>query len=277
MRLHRTLFYLLLLIFVVSILMVVFIDSSCVMSGVATGLITGSFVALVSTVVNYVYAWQQFMNKYFENAMQLYHELENDLIQSEVKIEYFNKNDKQFLIDNAPQHTMEELEKEFQKDRRYEKYRVMFDYAPYASLFFRKRTLAVLDKIDRYVFGLGMIPSFGRTSTLLVGLQEGHFSSKEEEEIAIGDRDSFFDYIVQSATDWRDYTAHCMRQLVSLLSELQKSLRPLDVSEDYRELPKILSIMAESHLKGLPGRNPVKEHVDDFEKEMASRLANKEQ
>ena len=274
MRLHRTLFYLLLIIFVGSILMAVFIDPSCVMSGIATGLITGSFVALVSSIVNYVYAWQQFMNKYFENAMQLYHELENDLIQSEVKIEYFNKNDKQFLIDNAPQHTVEELEKEFQKDRRYEKYRVMFDYAPYASLFFRKRTLAVLDKIDRYVFGLGMIPSFGRTSTLLVGLQEGHFSSKEEEETAIGDRDSFFEYIVQSATDWRDYTAHCMRQLVLLLSELQKSLRPLDVSEDYRELPKILSIMAESHLKGLPDRNPVKEQVDGLEKEMDACLDN---
>ena len=274
MRLHRTLFYLLLIIFVGSILMAVFIDPSCVMSGIATGLITGSFVALVSSIVNYVYAWQQFMNKYFENAMQLYHELENDLIQSEVKIEYFNKNDKQFLIDNAPQHTVEELEKEFQKDRRYEKYRVMFDYAPYASLFFRKRTLAVLDKIDRYVFGLGIIPSFGRTSTLLVGLQEGHFSSKEEEETAIGDRDSFFEYIVQSATDWRDYTAHCMRQLVLLLSELQKSLRPLDVSEDYRELPKILSIMAESHLKGLPDRNPVKEQVDGLEKEMDACLDN---
>ena len=274
MRLHRTLFYLLLIIFVLSILMVVFIDPSCVMSGIATGLITGSFVALVSSVVNYVYAWQQFMNKYFENAMQLYHELENDLIQSEVKIEYFNKNDKQFLIDNAPQHTIEELEKEFQKDRRYEKYRVMFDYAPYASLFFRKRTLVILEKIDKYVFGLGMIPSFGRTSTLLVGLQEGHFSSKEEEEIVIGDKDTFFDYIVQSATDWRDYTAYCMRQLVSLLSELQKSLRPLDVSEDYRELPKILSIMAESHLKGLPDRNPVKEQVDGFEKEMDACLDN---
>ena len=274
MRLHRTLFYLLLIIFVGSILMAVFIDPSCVMSGIATGLITGSFVALVSSIVNYVYAWQQFMNKYFENAMQLYHELENDLIQSEVKIEYFNKNDKQFLIDNAPQHTVEELEKEFQKDRRYEKYRIMLDYAPYASLLFRKHTLAVLDKIDRYVFGLGMIPSFGRTSTLLVGLQEGHFSSKEEEEIAIGDRDSFFEYIVQSATDWRDYTAYCMRQLVSLLFELQKSLRPLDVSEDYRELPKILSIMAESHLKGLPDRNPVKEQVDGLEKEMDACLDN---
>ena len=274
MRLHRTLFYLLLIIFVGSILMAVFIDPSCVMSGIATGLITGSFVALVSSVVNYVYAWQQFMNKYFENAMQLYHELENDLIQSEVKIEYFNKNDKQFLIDNAPQHTVEELEKEFQKDRRYEKYRIMLDYAPYASLLFRKHTLAVLDKIDRYVFGLGMIPGFGRTSTLLVGLQEGHFSSKEEEEIAIGDRDSFFEYIVQSATDWRDYTAYCMRQLVSLLFELQKSLRPLDVSEDYRELPKILSIMAESHLKGLPDRNPVKEQVDGLEKEMDACLDN---
>ena len=274
MRLHRTLFYIMLLFFVASVLMAVFIEPLSVMSRVATGLITGSFVALVSSVVNYVYAWQQFMNKYFENAMQLYHELENDLIQSEVKIEYFNKNDKQFLIDNAPQHTMEELEKEFRKDRRYEKYRVMFDYAPYASLFFRKRTLAVLDKIDRYVSGLGMIPSLGRTSTLLVGLQEGHFSSKEEEEIAIGDRDSFFDYIVQSATDWRDYTAYCMRQLVSLLSKLQKSLRPLDVSEDYRELPKILSVMAESHLKDLPDRNPVKEHVDDFEKEMDACLDN---
>lgn len=56
MRLHRALFYFLLAIFIAGILLAVFVDPSKVMSRVATGLVTGSFVGLLSTVVNYAYA-----------------------------------------------------------------------------------------------------------------------------------------------------------------------------------------------------------------------------
>lgn len=56
MRLHRALFYFLLAIFIAGILLAVFVDPSKVMSRVATGLVTGAFVGLLSTVVNYAYA-----------------------------------------------------------------------------------------------------------------------------------------------------------------------------------------------------------------------------
>ena len=56
MRLHRALFYILLAIFIAGIFLAVFVDPSKVMSRVATGLVTGAFVGLLSTVVNYAYA-----------------------------------------------------------------------------------------------------------------------------------------------------------------------------------------------------------------------------
>ena len=56
MRLHRALFYFLLAIFIAGILLAVFVDPSKVMSRVATGFVTGAFVGLLSTVVNYAYA-----------------------------------------------------------------------------------------------------------------------------------------------------------------------------------------------------------------------------
>ena len=143
--------------------------------------------------------------------------------------------------------------------QKYDKYRAMFDYSSYVSLFFRKRTTNCLDGLDRFAMGLRMIHMYCSTGDLFVCLQEGHFSSKEEEAIAIGDRDEFFDYIVQSTYDWRDYTAHCMRQLAIQIDALYQSIKPFSIGNDYKGVSEIISYYSDYALKDLPDRNPMDE------------------
>lgn len=267
MRLHRTLFYILLGVFLAGIIVVSIVDTNSVYSRIATGLITGSFVALVSSVVNYAYAWKQFFSKYMENAMILQTDLFKELTRARMKIKDIEETDKDTLIKRARQMTDKDDDSFDANMQKYDKYRAMFDYSPYVSLFFRKRTTNCLDEIERFAMGLGMIQMYCSTGDLFVCLQEGHFSSKEEEAIAIGDRDDFFDYLVQSNYDWRDYTAHCMRQLASQINALYQSLKPFSVGKDYKGVAEMISQSSEYALKDLPDRNPRDEaesEIDDM-------------
>lgn len=273
MRLHRALFYILLAIFITSILLAIFIDPSKVMSRVATGLVTGAFVGLLSTIVNYAYAWQKYFSELFSHAFELFNDLEHELVKARVEVERVESFSKESLIKSAKSNTPDDLEKGKKEIYKYDKYRIVFDDTPYAPLFFSKKIVAALDDLNRFVvFELKAISMFKAPKDMFVCLQEGHFSSKEEEEICIGDRDEFFDFIVQHIYDWRDYTAHCMRRLGSLLVAVQTSLKPFNIAEEHRMTPKIVSDLATRQLKGIPDRNPMDEMAKDMEEEMEERM-----
>lgn len=274
MRLHRALFYILLAIFITGILLAVFVDPSKVMSRVATGLVTGAFVGLLSTVVNYAYAWQKYFSELFSHTFELFNDLEHELVEARVEVNHVESFSKESLIKNAKSNTPDDIEKGEKEIYKYDKYRIVFDVTPYAPLFFSKKSVAALDDLNRFAgFELRAISMFKAPKDMFVCLQDGHFSSKEEEEICIGDRDEFFDFIVQHIYDWRDYTAHCMRRLGSLLIAVQTSLKPFNIAEEHRMTPKILSDLATEHLKDIPDRNPIDEMAREMEEEHADTVA----
>lgn len=273
MRLHRALFYILLAIFIAGILLAVFVDPSKVMSRIATGLITGSFVGLLSSVVNYAYAWQKYISELFSHAFELFDDLEEELIKARMEVDRVESFSKESLIKSAKGNTPEDIEKREKEIYKYDKYRVVFDDTPYAPLFFSKKTVAALDDLNRFVsFDLRAISMFKAPKDMFVCLQDGHFSSKEEEEICIGDRDEFFDFIVQRIYDWRDHTAHCMRRLGTLLVAVQDSLKPFNIAEEHRMTPKIVSDLAARQLKDIPDRNPMDEMAKEMVEEMEERM-----
>lgn len=53
MRLSRNLFYALMLLFIAGIILICLVDAASVWSRIAAGLVTGSFVGAVNTLVNY--------------------------------------------------------------------------------------------------------------------------------------------------------------------------------------------------------------------------------
>ena len=269
MRLHRALFYILLAIFVGGVLLAIFIDPTSVMSRIATGLITGALVGLLSTIVNYAYAWQTYFSGLFSHAFELYNDLEEELAHASVAVENIETFSKDTLIKNAQCLTPEIAEKKEKEDHKYDKYKVIFDDAPYAPLFFSKKTAVTLDDLKDFVyFELVAISMFRSTKDSFVCLQDGHFSSKEEEELFIGDKDEFFDFIVRQIYNWRDYTAHCMRRFTSLLLDVRNSMKPLNITGEHRETARILNDLVALDLKGIPDRNPLEEKTDKFEDKM---------
>lgn len=267
MRLNRALFYVFLILFVTSIFFAVDIDSSHVMSRVATSLITGSLVGLLSTIINYIHARREFFLKIFRSAMELEYELERELIEAKIKVKNIEELGKDYMINSAVRPTDEEIKAEYSKETPYDKYRIKFDDRDYVPLFFCRKTSRVLEEIFNYANnGLAQIFMLSHLKDSFVCLQEGYFSDKEEEKIVIGDKDSFYEYIVKNMYDWRDYIGYCMRKLWKLMLSLQKSLKPFGVGYRYSDI-EILSKSTEKLLTDIPDRNPIEERLEEYEKE----------
>lgn len=265
MRVHKTLFYLMLLVFVAGIIVASIVEFSTVPSRIATGLISGALVGLLSTLVNYLYSWQSFFKGVFDNIFALFKELENELTEAQSNVELVNTLDKQTIINMAKPPAIEELNSKKLRERKYDDYRLKFDHSSYVP-FFRSsnKTKAVLDELFYLVHDLGKIETYSIMKEMFVCLQEGHFSSEEEEKLCVGDdRDAFFDNILQSINDWRDYTGYMIRKLCATTLKLQHSLKPFILGEDYKELPLIMNAMAEGYLKGVPNRNPMDDARED--------------
>lgn len=86
MKLFRNLIYSLLGLLVISIALVCIVCRTSVMSRIATGLVTGSFVGLLSAIVNYVYARESFFEKLSLGLIKISSKLESDYWN--VKIRY---------------------------------------------------------------------------------------------------------------------------------------------------------------------------------------------
>lgn len=66
MKLSRSLLYVLILIFIVGIVLICLVPETSAWSRIATGLITGSFVGAINTLVNYLHHRKEFFEKYVE-------------------------------------------------------------------------------------------------------------------------------------------------------------------------------------------------------------------
>lgn len=80
MRLYRSLFYVLMVLFVSGVVLIVTADPSRVMSRIAIGMITGSFVGILTTFVNYIHAKQSYFEDLYNNALDLYFDLQYELV-----------------------------------------------------------------------------------------------------------------------------------------------------------------------------------------------------
>lgn len=276
MRLHRTLFYFLLVVFVTGIFVASSVEFSTVASRIATGLISGALVGLLSSLVNYYYAWQSFIGGIYDNVFELYTDLQHEVIDAKSVVEQIENSDQQTAVSwlTSLARRIDKYEDEKNpKDTKYTKYRVKFDYSKFAPLFPFSKTGEALESLRTQVSNLGMILSYKEIARLSACLEKGHFPNKEMEEETIGDRDEFYNFIVQNMYKWRDYTACMMRELCINIVKMQSTIRPFILGKDYKELPNILCGMKDKCLKGLPVRNPLDEASDREENEKTSAIA----
>jgi hypothetical protein len=258
-------------IFVAGIIIACVVDFSTVPSRIATGLISGAMVGMLSSLVNYYYAWQSYIGGIYDSTFELFSELGHEVNEAKTTVK---------MVDNSSQQSavswlvylskkMDESEKEgTSKYHDYTKYRLKFNSDQYTSFFSLSKTKSALDMLKFQVEKLGLISSYRFLCHLAVNLEVGHFPNKEMELETIGDRDEFYEYIKQGMIDWRDYTACMMRELCNNIQSLQDTIKPFILGKDYKELPNILFGLKDKYLENLPDRNPLyekKEEADDDE------------
>ena len=234
MRLYVRLFYILWAVFIMGIILVCVVDSSSVLSRVGSGLITGSFVGLITTFSNYYHLRQTYFEKLVSLIMEAQGCLGDDYIDAKSHIAFISEMSKQELIRF---YSGEEMYKSTQEDvkemkLRYANLASRFDFESFVPLipFGEKKLCSVLEEMED-----------------LIGHQLGHLYgeyllcfgfrmlsvevSKEEQDLALGDLNAFFEQTVQDNVDFRDKLAFHLNSLAnqseSLLQLTKRSFSKL--------------------------------------------------
>lgn len=224
MKLSRSLLYVLISIFVIGITLICLVPTTSILSRIATGLITGSFVGAINTLVNYFHQRKQYFEEYSLFALNMSHELLTDFSRHKVRMEHIQTLRREDIIEQDHKCTMEHLEEARKFGEKYQDFRMKMDFSPYAPLFGlnSKRTKLLEDlydvvwHIETLSIELQSVYAFGMLAVKC---------SKEEQMLAIGDPDEFYDYVMQDNIDYRDMLVFYSNQLALLSEKLQDNLK----------------------------------------------------
>lgn len=263
MKFNRNLFYVLLLIFCVALGVIAVADASSIYSRIGTGMMTGSFIGMVSALVNYMHQRSEYFNKfamlcwmmakkmlYYRNEAKMY----NLMIESKTKEEMVAYAKETKATEDAETEQMknefETLANECQGDL----YVPFFFVNPYYSVF---ESLCL--KIRNDLPNLCTYRSLGRDFALVdaksMGKPEQEWSENDKENYEESCRLNidYYDLIVfESYSLSRLIIAFCNPLLKRTLSTttvatllasahiLRKGIRPNDVRDVYAERSKAI-------------------------------------
>lgn len=264
MKLFSRLFFILLTIFVVGVVLLVVVPSTSVMSRVATGLVTGSFVGIITALINYYHL-------YFERlalfTAEVSHSLEHDYVHAKARNMFISEITKPQMIEYATEHEKVE-EKMLEVDamrNRYESLVSKFDFEAYVPLFpFANRKLkGTLDELESLI-SFNVRHLYGEYQMCYEFTLLSADVSKEEQKIALGDPDEFYEFAVQNNVDYRDLLAYYLNKLMvynRLLSHYARHYTP----KMYRELFEGTAMLINEHLNGAKIRDVIRERSEKIE------------
>ena len=219
MKLSRSLLYVLILVFIVGIVLICLVPETSAWSRIATGLITGSFVGAINTLVNYLHHRKEFFEKYSLTVLDLTYSLQEDYINFKIRMDDMEKETRKEIIENDHKLFKEKLEEVRKFGEKYENFYKKLDSESYAPLFGlnRKRTQLMTDledvvwNVNNLRVKLQMAYSFGMLAVK---------ASEEEQKLVIGDPDEFYKHVMQDNIDFRDRLVFNMNALAELSTGL---------------------------------------------------------
>ena len=267
MRLFVRLFYILLAIFVTGVFILFVVEPSSVMSRVATGLVTGSFVGLINALANYYHLRQTYFERLVIFIMDISLALEGDYTDAKARNEFISDMTKKQMIKYAAERE-KVLDKHKEVDAmkaKYDGFAAKFDFDSFASLwpFIDKELKEVLEGLEmlttsdiRHLYGEYMMCyEFTLLSSKV---------SKEEQAIALGDPDKFNEFVVQNNVDYRDELAYYLNELADSSDKLIQ-LGKHYMSKLYRELLEgDVNIIRSVYLKDVTIRDVIHDRVADI-------------
>lgn len=267
MKLFSRLFLILLTILVVGVVLLVVVPSASVMSRVATGLVTGSFVGIITALTNYFHLRQSYFEKLALFVTEVSRSLEHDYAHAKARNMFISEMSKPQMIEYAAEHeTVEDKMKEVDAMKeRYESLVTKFDFEAYVPLipFANKKLRDTLDGLDSFV-GFNVKHLYGEYQMCYDFALLSADVTKEEQEIAIGDPDEFYELDVQNNVDYRDLLAYYLNKLKEYDRQLLQYARRY-TPKMYCELLEGTAMLIEEHLKGVDIRDVIHERCEEIE------------
>lgn len=267
MKLFSRLFLILLTIFVVGVVLLVVVPSASVMSRVATGLVTGSFVGIITALTNYYHLRQSYFERLALFISNVSHSLEHDYAQAKARNMFISEMSKPQMIEYAAEH--EKVEDKMQEvdamRDRYESLVTKFDFEAYVPLipFASKKLRGTLEELETLI-GFNVKHLYGEYQMCYDFTLLSVDVPKEEQEIAIGDPDEFYELAVQNNVDYKDLLAYYLNKLKEYDRQLLQYARRY-TPKMYRELLEGTAMLIEEHLKGVDIRDVIHERCEEIE------------
>lgn len=218
MKLNRNLFYILLVIFISAVCMVVFTDSTSVISRVGTGLMTGSFMGMIGAVVNYFHQ----RSEYFHKLGYLCIDVANKLKDYQIEAEVYNQGierDKKATIDYATRNRPQEEAEQKKMRNDFTACALRCQSGTYVPFFFKSTYSGAYEKLcDKIEFDYPNLA--GRRLACRAFSMLGVKASPEEQAIVIGNPDEFYEYIRKSCVDYHDLIVYECFELSKLINDL---------------------------------------------------------
>ena len=266
MRLSRNLFYALMLLFIAGIILICLVDAASVWSRIAAGLVTGSFVGAVNTLVNYFHQRKEFFSKYSISAFEMSLEIRKDFSMFNARMEYLRSALREDIIKNDQEKLNARLVK-FDKVRdKYETFGRRLNVDDYVALFGMSKklskSLSDMEVVVRHINFMG--------GNLIVAYSFGILAaqvSKEEQMLVIGDPDESYDYIMQKNVDFRDMLVFNISELASVCKKMHERLKGMLDKQDLEEWLIAAETLSAS-IEGYEVRDVLTESVNRIEEEL---------
>lgn len=224
MKLSRSLLYGLILIFIVGIVLICLVPEASAWSRIATGLITGSFVGAINTLVNYLHHRKEFFEKYSFTVLDLTYSLQEDFINFKIRMDDIEKRTRKDIIESDHKLFKEKLDRVRKFGEKYDNFYLKLESESYAPMFcLNKQRTQLLSELEDVVWNvknlrvkLQIAYSFGMLAVK---------ASEEEQKLVIGEPDEFYEQVLQANIDFRDSLAFNMNTLAELSEKIGKSLK----------------------------------------------------
>ena len=223
MKLYRNLIYILASIFLIGIFWVCLAEPQSVMSRIATGLITGSFVGAINTFVSYMYQRTAFFDKMSSTLTRIGHELGNDYIDVVLKNEELASSKSEDIVNSYKKRTTEQKRALKGSEKKYEKLINKINVNEFSGIF--PSDCSVKDKLHELDDVLLKVKDMYEKYRLCPFFRSlPARASEDTQSHLIGDPDQFFNDWVKSNREFKGSVASSMIELGNICKGLSESL-----------------------------------------------------
>lgn len=223
--------------------MVCLIEPTSIMSRIATGLITGSFVGAINIFVNYAHARSSFFDKLARALLDICHQLGFDYISAKLENERLASSSKKENIAFYKNRFEVERKAVDEMKAKYDNLLAAVNIDEFACLIPTDYKLSsVLDELDDLTHDFMFL--YGEYQMGHVFSMLSVKTSKQERMLVIGDPDEFYDDLIKQNKDYEDLLAYDLDRLGDYSANLGKAMSGIASSNVRRLLSDIKCISA---------------------------------